>query len=297
MASPEFKKGYKKGFAAGADSVEEGLPGWFGTFADMMTLLFAFFVLLAAISTMDPVKLQEMANSEGKSLGSKIKASGKAELEGEFEPIKNLAALKKEIEETIEEMKKENPKGDPPIDIQTSAKGLIINIKGDYAFPIGKAKMKPELMTLLNEEIIPKIQLSVFQIEVAGHSDSDPMPKKWRKNFATNWELSAARGASVVRYMIEQGIPAPRLLAAGYGPWAPKGIDSVRKANPMWNPLTLTWDEAVVSSVRGMEGVVMPTVLSLNATNKMKSLNRRIQITFIQPPHHGKGRSATSYDE
>ena len=297
MASPEFKKGYKKGFAAGANSVEEGLPGWFGTFADMMTLLFAFFVLLAAISTMDPVKLQEMANSEGKSLGSKIKASGKAELEGEFEPIKNLAAMKKEIEETIEEMKKENPKGDPPIDIQTSAKGLIINIKGDYAFPIGKAKMKPELMTLLNEEIIPKIQIRVFQIEVAGHSDSDPMPKKWRKNFATNWELSAARGASVVRYMIEQCIPSPRLLAAGYGPWAPKGIDSVRKANPMWNPLTLTWDEAVVSSVRGMEGVVMPTVLSLNATNKMKSLNRRIQITFIQPPHHGKGRSATSYDE
>jgi chemotaxis protein MotB len=295
MASPEFKKGYKKGFAAGADSVEEGLPGWFGTFADMMTLLFAFFVLLAAISTMDPVKLQEMANSEGKSLGSKIKASGKAELEGEFEPIKNLAAMKKEIEETIEEMKKENPKGDPPIDIQTSAKGLIINIKGDYAFPIGKAKMKPELMTLLDEEIIPKIQLSVFQVEVAGHSDSDPMPKKWRKNFATNWELSAARGASVVRYMIEKGIPAPRLLAAGYGPWAPKGIDSVRKANPMWNPLTLTWGEPVIS-----KGAEMPTVLSLNATNKMKSLNRRIQITFIQPPHHGKGSKAgksTSYEE
>ena len=78
MAGPEFKKGYNKGFEDGANSVEEGLPGWFGTFADMMTLLFAFFVLLAAISTMDPVKLQEMANSEGKSLGSKIKADGKA---------------------------------------------------------------------------------------------------------------------------------------------------------------------------------------------------------------------------
>ena len=294
MASPEFKTGYKKGFAAGADSGEEGLPGWFGTFADMMTLLFAFFVLLAAISTMDPVKLQEMANSEGKSLGSKIKASGKAELEGEFEPIKNLAAMKKEIEETIEEMKKENPKGDPPIDIQTSSKGLIVNIKGDYAFPVGKAMMKPELKDLLNNEIIPKIQLSVFQIEVAGHSDSDPMPKKWRKNFATNWELSAARGASVVRYMIEQGIPAPRLLAAGYGPWAPKGLDSVKKANPMWNPLTLTWEDPVIGKKSGLE---MPTVLSLNATNKMKSLNRRIQITFLQPPHHGSGRSATSYED
>ena len=154
MAGAEFKKGYNKGFEDGANSVEEGLPGWFGTFADMMTLLFAFFVLLAAISTMDPVKLQEMSNSEGKSLGSKIKSSGKAEEEGEFEPIKNLAAMKKEMEETIEEMKKENPKGDPPIDIQTSSKGLIVNIKGDYAFPIGKASMKEELKGLLNKKDI-----------------------------------------------------------------------------------------------------------------------------------------------
>ena len=293
MAGPEFKKGYNKGYEDGANSVEEGLPGWFGTFADMMTLLFAFFVLLAAISTMDPVKLQEMANSEGKSLGSKIKADGKAEEEGEFEPIKNLAEMKKEMEETIEEMKKENPKGDPPIDIQTSSKGLIVNIKGDYAFPIGKASMKEELKGLLDEEIIPKIAASPFQVEVAGHSDSDRMPKKWRKNFATNWELSAARGASVVRYMIDKGIPAPRLLAAGYGPWAPHGLDSVKKANPTWNPLTLTWDESVTTKT----GVVLPTVLDLNKTEKMKSKNRRIQITFLNPPHHGKGRSATSYEE
>ena len=293
MAGAEFKKGYNKGFEDGANSVEEGLPGWFGTFADMMTLLFAFFVLLAAISTMDPVKLQEMSNSEGKSLGSKIKSSGKAEEEGEFEPIKNLAAMKKEMEETIEEMKKENPKGDPPIDIQTSSNGLIVNIKGDYAFPIGKASMKEELKGLLDEEIIPKIQASPFQVEVAGHSDSDRMPKKWRKNFATNWELSAARGASVVRYMIDKGIPAPRLLAAGYGPWAPHGLDSVKKQNPMWNPLTLTWKDPVLTK----DGKEMPTVLGLNNNEKMKSKNRRIQITFLNPPHHGKGRSATSYED
>jgi flagellar motor protein MotB len=119
------------------------------------------------------------------------------------------------------------------------------------------------------------------------------MPKKWRKTFATNWELSAARGASVVRYMIEKGVPAPRLLAAGYGPWAPHGLDSVKKQNPMWNPLTLTWEKAVETK----DGKAMPTVLGLNANEKMKSKNRRIQITFLNPPHHGKGRSATSYEE
>ena len=289
------KKAWNKGFAAGEESVEEGLPGWFCTFDDMMTLLFAFFVLLAAISTMDPVKLQEMANSQGKSLGSKIKAQGKAEEEGEFEPIENLAAMKKEMKEAIEEMKKENPAGDPPIDIQTSSKGLIVNIKGDFAFPSGKADMKPELGTLLDDEIIPRILASPFQIEVAGHSDSDPMPKKWQKFYKSNWELSAARGGTVVRYMIEKGVPAPRLLAAGYGDWYPRGIDSIKSENPLYNPLTLPGgsEEATLDS----EGNVVPTVLSMNLSSKQKSANRRIQITFINPPHHGKGRSGTSYED
>ena len=293
--TPSEKKAFQKGFSAGADSVEEGLPGWFGTFADMMTLLFAFFVLLAAISTMDPVKLQEMANSEGKSLGSKIKKDGAAEEEGEFEPIENLAAMKKEMKEAIEEMKKENPSGDPPIDIQTSSKGLIVNIKGDFAFPAGKADMKPELGDLLDKELIPRIQASPFQIEVAGHSDSDAMPKKWQKFYKSNWELSAARGATVVRYMIEKGVTAPRLLAAGYGDWFPKGIDSIKSINPMYNPLTLTWGDG--ERPTDAKGNPLPTVLSLNKTKKQKAANRRIQITFINPPHHGKGRSGTSYEE
>ena len=295
--TPGEKKAWNKGFEEGANSVEEGLPGWFGTFADMMTLLFAFFVLLAAISTMDPVKLQEMANSEGKSLGSKIKKDGAAEEEGEFEPIENLAQMKKEFKEAIDEMKKDNPAGDPPIDIETSSKGLIVNIKGDFAFPSGKADMKPELMKLLDSEIIPRIQASPFQVEVAGHSDSDPMPKKWQKFYKSNWELSAARGATVVRYMIEKSVPAPRLLAAGYGDWYPRGIDSVKKSNPMYNPLTLTWEEPIIRKDRDGNEKTMPTVLSLNATRKQKAANRRIQITFINPPHHGKGRSATSYED
>ena len=133
------------------------------------------------------------------------------------------------------------------------------------------------------EEIIPKIMASPFQVEVAGHTDSDKMPKKWRKRYASNWELSAARGASVVRYMIDKGIPAPRLLAAGYGAWAPHGLDSIKKANPTWNPLSLTWEEEVKTST----GIVLPTVVTLNASSKLKAKNRRIQITFLNPPHHG----------
>ena len=68
-ATPQEIKKYE---AKGREQVDEGLPGWFGTFADMMTLLFAFFVLLAAISTIDPVKLQNMADGLGKSVGKKF---------------------------------------------------------------------------------------------------------------------------------------------------------------------------------------------------------------------------------
>ena len=93
--TPGEKKAWNKGFEEGANSVEEGLPGWFGTFADMMTLLFAFFVLLAAISTMDPVKLQEMANSQGKSLGRLVLADALTYTEKKFKPklIVDLATL------------------------------------------------------------------------------------------------------------------------------------------------------------------------------------------------------------
>ena len=119
--------------------------------------------------------------------------------------------------------------------------------------------------------------------------------KKWQKFYQSNWELSAARGATVVRYMIEKGVPAPRMLAAGYGDWYPKGIDSLKKENPMYNPLTLTWGGG--DPVLDSKGNELPTVLSLNTTSKQKAANRRIQITFIQPPHHGKGRSATNVDE
>ena len=47
--TPGEKKAFKSGIVKGMDMVEEGLPGWFGTFADMMTLLFAFFVLFLAL--------------------------------------------------------------------------------------------------------------------------------------------------------------------------------------------------------------------------------------------------------
>ena len=272
MAGPDYKNGYKKGFEDGANSVDEGLPGWFGTFADMMTLLFAFFVLLAAISTMDPVKLQEMANSTGKSLGSKIKKEGAAELEGEFEKkATKLSEVKASLDEMVEKIEAEmkNTKGDPPVEVTTSAKGVTLEISGDFSFGSGSARISPGLKKLLTEKIVPEIKSSIFQIEVAGHTDSDILPKAYQKRFPSNWELSTARGSSVVRNIIDQGVNPTRLVAAGYADWVPRG----QSGN-----LTQTIDRN--------------TVLELNDTPEKKGRNRRIEITFLKPAHH-----TTSYVE
>ena len=266
------KKAYKAGIMKGKTLVDEGLPGWFGTFADMMTLLFAFFVLLAALSTMDPVKIMEMANSTGKSLGSKIKIEGRAELEGKFEKkATKLAEVKASLDEMVKEIKKEmkDVEGDPPVEITTSPKGVTLEISGDFSFGSGSAAISPSLQKLLKEKIVPEIKNSIFQIEVAGHTDSDQLPETFQERFPSNWELSTARGSAVVRNIISNGVDPTRLIAAGYADWVPRG-----------QAQNLT------------QQIDRKTILGLNDTPDNKGRNRRIEITFLKPSHH-----TTSYVE
>lgn len=265
------KKAFKAGFNKGAESVNEGLPGWFGTFADMMTLLFAFFVLLAALSTMDPVKIQEMANSTGKSLGSKIKMEGAAELEGEFEKKKmeTLLEVRDSLEEMVEEIKKEmeekGQEGDPPIDVTTSPKGVTLNVSGDFSFKSGSANLKQGLKDLLKDKIASQITNSIFQVEVAGHSDNDKLPSSIKRKFPSNWELSASRGAAVIRHITTElggnNVDPRKLMAAGYAQYVPR-----EKAE--FKDLTEEY------------------LAELNATKEQKGKNRRIEITFLKPAHH-----------
>ena len=262
------KKAFKAGIKKGISQVDEGLPGWFGTFADMMTLLFAFFVLLAALSTMDPVKIMEMANSAGKSLGSKIKIEGRAELEGRFDKkATKLVEVKASLKEMVKEIKAEmkDTKGDPPVEITTSPKGVTLEISGDFSFASGSSELSPGLIKLLKNNIVREINNSIFQIEVAGHTDSDQLPKVFHKQFPSNWELSTSRGAAVVRNIITQGVDPTRLVAAGYADWVPRDRGDAGLA---------------------LKSLDRETVLKFNDTPEKKGRNRRIEIIFLKPAHH-----------
>lgn len=242
------KKVYKAGIEKGKTLVDEGLPGWFGTFSDMMTLLLAFFVLLAAISTVDPVKLQEMADAMGKSVGTKIKKDSQA---------MNLADIKKAADQMVKKMKEESETGEAPVDVTTGPKGVTIGISSDISFTSGSAQTKPEIIAIL-EKIVPTIQQSYFQVAIEGHTDNDQLPVKLQEYFPSNWELSSARAAAVVRELIKLGVNPTRLEAVGFGEFAPRDKASHELVTP-------------------------EIILKYNSTEVQKARNRRVEITFLSP--------------
>ncbi len=240
MAATTSEK--KKFIEKGKALVEEGLPGWFATFADMMTLLLAFFVLLAAISTIDPVKLQQMADSMGKSVGKKIKRKGAMTL-ADIEKAVNQAVKKAQLEKSVE--------------VTTSPKGVTIGISSDISFESGSADLKPEIIPIL-KKFVPTIKESYFQVAIEGHTDSDPLPEKYWSRYPSNWELSAARAAAVVRELIKLGIEPTRLQAVGYAEYIPRD-----------RPTDRIIDEALIRKY--------------NSTPEQKARNRRVEITFLAP--------------
>ncbi len=224
---------------------DEGLPDWFATFADMMTLLMTFFVLLFSMSTLDPVKMADLAASmEENLIGSKRPKI----------PIKTQSQIKREVQETITKMNMSDV-----ATVSSSPKGTTITIDSKYAFDVGSADLTPYIFPFL-DSIIPimKDKGNRYPIAVEGHTDNVPVSGTIALRYPSNWELSGARAASVVQYFIARGVPAGKLRAVGYAAQIPHGT---------------TWTETRI-------GVTEERVLEGNSTPEKQAANRRVEITF-----------------
>ena len=277
---------------------EEGLPGWMGTFADMMTLLFAFFVLMFSMATMDPVKMAAFSEAQAERQGGiadtqddkmgggksakeikeqmeEFKQAGVTEIEGI--PIDEYTKL--EIEKITEEKKKRLNLSEvrfeflaiiDELDVQdsaivsTSPRGVALELDGDLCFSSGGVNMKPKLRTFLDESInrIMTAENDLRPITVEGHTDSDWYSSgKLAKFYPTNWELSSARASEVVKYLILKGVNSGRLRASGFADQWPAGV---------------TWKKM-------RSGTITSDVIAeLNSTVELKQKNRRIKI-IIDP--------------
>ena len=231
---------------------KKGVPAWVMTFADLMTLLMCFFVLLLSFSEMDVAKFKQLSGSMKDAFGvqSEIEVKtipkGTSVVAQEFSPGKpeptalnqirqftidsnrnTLDALErelKEIEETREHarrlrtaLKEEIEKGS--VSIQTEGMKVIVHIMENASFDSGYADVKPEFLPVL-AKIADLIDNNSGQVTVSGHTDNVPISNA---RFRSNWELSTSRAVSVTHELLKRAtIDAERILVTGHADTRPR---------------------------------------------------------------------------
>ena len=219
---------------------------WLVSYADFITLLFAFFVVMYAISSVNEGKYRVLSGS----LVSAFKRNAsdsiqpteiipppieiEPELESEpEEPEPEPALIQGEEEpilneqETARVVRQQKMRGmasdimhvlaplveDGSVSVTQSVQGIAIEINASVLFSPGHALLA-ESSTQTLRAVAAVVQGHEHEIHVEGHTDNMPIHTI---HFPSNWELSTARASSVVRLFIENGVDPRRLTALGYG--------------------------------------------------------------------------------
>lgn len=177
---------------------KEDSDSWLLTYSDMITLILTFFVILLAVSKIDPVKLEIVAQSMNQAMDKSMKKQ--VTIEQLVDDIKKLI-IKEDMEDLVE--------------VNVTPRGVAVSAKGKVLFPSGSAELLSTSSRLL-QQLKDIIMETPYNIAVEGHTDNVPISGALQKIYPSNWELSSARASSVVRYLIQSGINSDRLRAEGY---------------------------------------------------------------------------------
>lgn len=187
---------------------------WLLTYSDMVTLLLAFFVMLASISKVDMVVYEKVRAGMAREIGRR-------------EMHKPLQELKETLHRTIKEAGVEDQVG-----IGVDDDGIMVEFVAAPYYPPGSADLRPEARPLLLQvaQSLMHPLYDGFRIEVQGHTDDTPLSSP---RFPSNWELSAARATAVVRLFAGAGIAPVRMSAIGYADVMPKVPNRDRDGQPI----------------------------------------------------------------
>lgn len=222
----------KKG-RRGSDKNGGSGPGWLASYADTMTLLLTFFVLLYSMAEVDAQKIAALSNAfqqvlqgqKGESILDHTMSDGNTPIVGgETEVDIEKIPSKEEADYTYEELKKyiEQENLSDSIKLNKTEDGVHLQLGENLLFESGESNLHNNSKNILNK-VAEIITNTSGDIEIEGHTDNVPL----NKNGKTNWELSVERAVNVVRFFIEEKtISANRLSAVGYGEHKPVGDNS-----------------------------------------------------------------------
>tara|TARA_Y100000590_G_scaffold303751_2_gene342468 strand:- start:680 stop:1360 length:681 start_codon:yes stop_codon:yes gene_type:complete len=177
------------------------VDGWMGTYGDMVTLLFAFFVLLYAMSDPDPGKFEEFSQAMKE-------AFSQDEIQNEFE----------NLEENLKEIMKEKDLTET-VKVELHPEGVQIQMEGSSLFNMCSADIRPNMEPVIANiataitDLLDESSYDQYFIEVKGHTDN--LPPTNCKDFDSNWALSSIRATGVLEKLLEKGINKYKLQAIG----------------------------------------------------------------------------------
>ncbi len=234
------------------DPPPAGAPLWIVTFSDLMSLLLTFFVLLLSFSSIQEVEFQKALGSLKGALGvlprndaiySPVKTKFPKAIVDQKKKFDDTAnEIKEALKALEEELQKQKELGNKNIDnvdgsenendllaqlqalnnanlmdmidVSAGKNGVVIRIDSPLLYSLGEASLRRIAYPIL-DKIIESVAGWPNDIRIEGHTDDLPINTP---EFPSNWELSAARALSVLRYFeASRKIDPTRLSALGYG--------------------------------------------------------------------------------
>lgn len=224
---------------------------WLVSYADFMTLLFAFFVVMYAISSLNLGKYKVLSNSLNGAFGTAVTTSGvipdpKLNQTSVVEPIPNIrpkppeplrkerermTSVAKDILLVLEPLVREGK-----VKVTQTSRGVAIEINASLLFAQGDARLNSDSVQAL-KAIAEVLKSDNHAIQVEGFTDNLPIKNSV---FPSNWELSAVRASTVARLFMENGVDESRMTAVGQGPKTPVSSNETAEGRARNRRVTIT---------------------------------------------------------
>jgi chemotaxis protein MotB len=174
---------------------------WLISYADFITLLFTFFVALYALSAMDKGKMEQFSGS----------------LRESFKIIDNPIPLIENKGKSIAEDLNKVVAGVQGISVKNDLRGVVVTFSDGMLFASGAVDIKRDAYESL-EKLSKVVNNAPGRITIEGHTDNVPVTGG---KYASNWEISTGRAASVLSFFVEKGLDPNRFSIAGYAEYRP----------------------------------------------------------------------------
>ncbi|MDR2787787.1 MAG: flagellar motor protein MotD [Candidatus Accumulibacter sp.] len=245
---------------------------WMVSYADFITLLFAFFVVMYSLSTVNEGKYRVLSDSMTVAFRNiqvngamqqpaliapplpRAQKTDQAARQAEAEKQRRRDRMRNVAKDLVEVMAPLIEEG--KVRVVETSRGVTVEINDSILFSPGQAVLNP-LSSRAMRAVAQVLAPTDFPIIIEGHTDDIPINTP---QFPSNWELSAVRATTVLRLFVESGVAPERLTAIGYADTHPVESNANAEGRARNRRVTILIDSAVAETAQeiGMESEPAP---------------------------------------